>query len=260
MISTPHSSPTAKKYRRLTLATTLLGAALLAACNQADNSTASQTPPAPKASVATAPSATAATPAATLPSPAVTAPSASPTATPATAPATVTAAHATEAAPGGQGKQSSTMNHLSVVATKATPTPDAAPTPPPAPTPEIKIENGKIVQQWQAPAEFASQTSPVKKKPNAVKIGQAYYEQVCSTCHGKEGLGNGELSKLGVDKGAKQATNLASQVVQANTDGELFYKVSNARPPHPKLQQRLTDEQRWYIVSFLRTMKPGKKK
>ncbi len=152
------------------------------------------------------------------------------------------------------------MNHLSVVATKATPTPAAEPTPPPAPTPEIKIENGKIVQQWEAPAEFAKQTSPVKKKPEAVKIGQAYYEQVCSICHGKEGLGNGPMSKLGVDKGGKQATNLVSEVVQANTDGELFYKVSNARPPHPKLQQRLTDEQRWYIVSFLRTMKPGKKK
>jgi len=50
-------------------------------------------------------------------------------------------------------------------------------------------------------------------------------------------------------------TNLASKVVQANTDGELFWKITNGRRPMPANRIRFTDEQRWYIVAFLRSLK-----
>lgn len=144
-----------------------------------------------------------------------------------------------------------------IATTQPMETPKPEPTPTPAPTPEIKRDaSGKIIQEWQAPAEYAGMRNPLAAKADAAKYGQYFYGQVCADCHGKEGLGNGPLARL---KG-KQATNLASEMVQANTDGELFYKVSNPRLPHPKLQARLTDEQRWYIVSYLRTMRPAKKK
>jgi len=112
--------------------------------------------------------------------------------------------------------------------------------------------NGKIVQQWQAPPEAASETNPVKGQPDAVAIGRVYFLQRCSDCHGREGKGNGWLSP----QLAKPPTNLTSKVVQANTDGELFWKITNGKPPMPANRARFTDEQRWYIVTFLRTLKP----
>ena len=43
---------------------------------------------------------------------------------------------------------------------------------------------------------------------------------------------------------------------QANTDGELFWKITNGRSPMPSHRIRFDDEQRWYIVAYLRTLKP----
>lgn len=129
--------------------------------------------------------------------------------------------------------------------------PTPTPTPTPAATPVIEMVNGKIKQQWEAPAEFANLKSPIKFTPDAVKQGKQLYMQRCELCHGAEGKGNGAYNKPEF----KQSTNLASKVVQANTDGELFYKVTNFRDRHPASAKIFTDEQRWMIVAFLRTFK-----
>jgi mono/diheme cytochrome c family protein len=50
-------------------------------------------------------------------------------------------------------------------------------------------------------------------------------------------------------------TNLASRMVQANSDGELFWKITNGRSPMPAHRVRFEDAQRWQIVAFLRTLK-----
>lgn len=134
-----------------------------------------------------------------------------------------------------------------------TPEPDPFP---PRPTPTVVIKDGKIVQQWQAPAEAANLVNPVKSKPDAAKLGREYYMQKCADCHGKAGQGNGWMSaNLGRDGKKVPPTNLTSQMVQANTDGELFWKITNGRSPMPAHRVRFDDEQRWYIVTFLRTLK-----
>ena len=131
------------------------------------------------------------------------------------------------------------------------PTPTPGDPFPPRPTPTVVVADGKVVQEWQAPAEAANLTNPVKDAPNAVRIGEALYNQRCVDCHGKRGYGNGVMSRTI----KKAPTNLASRMVQANTDGELFWKITNGRSPMPANHQRFTDEQRWYIVTFLRTLK-----
>jgi mono/diheme cytochrome c family protein len=150
------------------------------------------------------------------------------------------------------------MNGMPGVTTSVyKPTPTPKDPFPPNPTPTINIVNGKIVQPWQAPPEALALNNPVKGNANAVKIGEAFYNQRCVDCHGKKGYGNGILSRgLKTKSGEpKQPTNLASRVVQANSDGELFWKITNGRSPMPANHQRFTDEQRWYIVTFLRTFK-----
>jgi len=151
------------------------------------------------------------------------------------------------------GEKKQMMGNLPVTVSAAKPAMTPAPDPfPPRPTPSVVTQNGKIVQQWQAPAEAAAQTNPVKDRPDAAKIGREYYLQKCVDCHGKEGKGNGYMAKMV----AKPPTNLASQMVQANSDGELFWKVTNGKSPMPAHRVRFDDEQRWYIVTYLRTFKP----
>lgn len=139
--------------------------------------------------------------------------------------------------------------------------PAKIPTPQPEPfkarpTPTIVMKDGKLKQQWPAPAEAASLTNPVKPNADAVRTGRELYLQRCADCHGKEGKGNGYLSAQLKREGKPIApTNLTSQMVQANTDGELFWKITNGRSPMPANRVRFDDEQRWYIVTYLRTLK-----
>lgn len=225
------------------LSVILAGLALLTACNRSEATSVVND---------SAPPQTAGTP--------VAAPTDVPAA-PQTSPqpgATVVPGATTTPAPGAStsptpatSAQMSSVAMIKNSAPMAMPTPQAGP--PAAPTPEIKRLNGKIVQAWVAPAEYAKMSSPVKDNKDAVKLGKYYYDQRCADCHGKDGLGNGPLAKLK----NKQATNLASEVVQANTDGELFYKVTNTdkdRLPHPKSEARFTEDQRWYIVAYLRSL------
>jgi mono/diheme cytochrome c family protein len=37
-------------------------------------------------------------------------------------------------------------------------------------------------------------------------------------------------------------------------DGELFYKISEGHRPMPAFRKRLTEEQRWQLVLFLRSL------
>jgi mono/diheme cytochrome c family protein len=41
--------------------------------------------------------------------------------------------------------------------------------------------------------------------------------------------------------------------INKETDGELFWKITNGRPPMPPWQQ-LPAEQRWELVNYLRTL------
>ncbi len=124
------------------------------------------------------------------------------------------------------------------------------------PTPTVTLENGKIKQQWPAPAETAALSNPAKNRPEMVKLGRELYQQRCVDCHGREGKGNGYMSPQLKREGQPVApTNLASQMVQANTDGELFWKITNGKSPMPASRVRFSDEERWAIVAYLRTLK-----
>jgi len=184
--------------------------------------------------------------------PATAAPSAAPETATAANPPAGSAGQTPEGAP-NKGQKRALIASIPSNTSPSIKFPTPTPTLPPRPTPTVKYENGKIVQEWQAPPEAAQLVNPVKDKPDAVKIGQYYYNQRCVDCHGKEGKGNGQISPAVAQR--KHPTNLASTMVQANTDGELFWKITNGRPPMPSNRVRFDDEQRWYIVTFLRTLK-----
>ncbi len=157
--------------------------------------------------------------------------------------------------PGGERQEMRGGIPVTVSAAKPMLTP--APDPFPArPTPTVVMTDGKIVQQWQAAPEAAKLVNPIKNNAGAVKLGREFYMQKCVDCHGKEGKGNGYMGQaLKRDGKLLPPTNLASKMVQANSDGELFWKITNGRSPMPAHRVRFEDEQRWQIVSFLRTLK-----
>jgi mono/diheme cytochrome c family protein len=48
-------------------------------------------------------------------------------------------------------------------------------------------------------------------------------------------------------------TNLTdASHINSVTDGEIFYQISQGRKPMPAFKKRLTEEQRWQLVLFVR--------
>ena len=99
--------------------------------------------------------------------------------------------------------------------------------------------------KWKAPADAAARRNPLVDKPEAVGGGKKLFERNCVECHGVDGTG--------VVK--KHAADLHLPIVQQQTDGTLFWKVTNGNPDRgmPSFS-RLPDLQRWQVILYLRTL------
>lgn len=109
---------------------------------------------------------------------------------------------------------------------------------------------------------FAQHEAPMNPPKTAVKMknpfpadefslerGKHSYQLDCIRCHGKDGNGDG----LKADKVQKKVTDLGAEAIQKQTDGELFWKISESRRPMPLTD--ITNDQRWDIVNYIRTFK-----
>ncbi len=106
--------------------------------------------------------------------------------------------------------------------------------------------------QWQAPARAARKKNPVEADAKSVNDGRILYQQECLACHGDTGKGDGPTAK----DLEKKPGDLSSPKVWDQTDGALFWKVTTGRKPMPSYEQKFTDEQRWSVVNYVRTLAP----
>lgn len=103
---------------------------------------------------------------------------------------------------------------------------------------------------WRAPAAAKSIQNPVPPTDASIAMGMMIYANRCEGCHGESGDGKGQrahsLSIAPSDFSDRQAMGRA-------TDGELFWKISHGRRPMPAFQGKLTEQERWQLVNFIRT-------
>ncbi len=103
---------------------------------------------------------------------------------------------------------------------------------------------------WKAPETAKSIKNPFKGDPKVIEAGKKLFAQQCATCHGNSGKGDGPAGKyLG-----KKLPDFTSETFQQQTDGEIFWKISNGNAPMPTFKEILTEEQRWQVVNFIRTL------
>jgi len=118
----------------------------------------------------------------------------------------------------------------------------------------LLIMSASLVAQpkpWVVPANFKSMKNPVAKSDASDKAGMAVFTKNCASCHGKLGLGDGvkarALKTFPGDFSKAEFQNL--------TDGELFFKTKTGRDEMPKYEGKLTDDDIWNTVNYLRTLK-----
>ena len=103
---------------------------------------------------------------------------------------------------------------------------------------------------WSVPDQAKARKNPVAVTEFSLAAGQAIYMDRCSSCHSDNGDGNGRQAHL---YSVKPGNFTDSNRMDAQTDGELFWKITVGNKPMPKFQKMLTDEQRWEVVNFIRT-------
>lgn len=106
-----------------------------------------------------------------------------------------------------------------------------------------------LAEPWLAPASAKELKSPLPASPNVLRFGRATYEIYCDGCHGQAGDGKGTIAL----KFSVPAINIGAPSVQAQTDGELFWKISTGKGAMPAWKSLLSDEDRWRLVAFVRT-------
>jgi mono/diheme cytochrome c family protein len=103
---------------------------------------------------------------------------------------------------------------------------------------------------WPVPEEAKQLRNPLQSTASALKSAQDVYRNKCAHCHGDSGKGDGEdASKY--DPAPTDFTD-AKRMSEA-TDGELFYKISEGKKPMPMFKNKLTEDQRWGLVLFIRS-------
>jgi mono/diheme cytochrome c family protein len=105
---------------------------------------------------------------------------------------------------------------------------------------------------WTAPERAAERANPIEASSDALSRGRSVFIQNCASCHGKSGHGDGPQGK----SLSKHPADLTSEKVQSQSDGSLFWKITQGRGEMPTTQNSLRDQERWSVIVYVRSLAP----
>jgi mono/diheme cytochrome c family protein len=114
------------------------------------------------------------------------------------------------------------------------------------------LVNAQTVQEWVVPAKFKTMKNPTSASKENLANAKDLYAKHCKSCHGSTGLGDGPKA------GSLDATcgDFSTAKFQAQSDGDIFYKMSEGRGKMPSFKKTIADDNdRWMIIYYLRSFK-----
>lgn len=114
--------------------------------------------------------------------------------------------------------------------------------------PAPALAQGAATEEWKAPARAARKKNPVPVDEKSLAAGKVVYVKECLSCHGTGGKGDGPNAK---DLNPKPY-DLNTAKVWSQTDGALFWKLTEGKKPMPAYDTLLSEEQRWQVINYSR--------
>jgi mono/diheme cytochrome c family protein len=102
---------------------------------------------------------------------------------------------------------------------------------------------------WEAPAAEKSKKNPLPANAATVAQGKKVADVNCVACHGAKGKGDGAAAAALNPKPA----DWTSKKLQAESDGEIFWKLSTGRGAMPSWKF-LPENDRWALVGYIRSL------
>ena len=98
---------------------------------------------------------------------------------------------------------------------------------------------------WAVPEKAAQQQNPLRDKPELAAGGRKVFERNCAQCHGDKKY-----------ERKNNAPDLSQEAVQQESDGALFWRISNgnSRKGMPAFSS-FPEGQRWQLVLYIRSLK-----
>ena len=107
--------------------------------------------------------------------------------------------------------------------------------------------NFPLQEPWKAPDSADTIKSPFSFTPQVIREGEKLYNTLCVSCHGTNGLGDGQPGRFKI-----QPANFHSKVVSDQKDGAIFWKLSNGKGNMPGYGLALSEEKRWQLIAYVR--------
>ncbi len=114
----------------------------------------------------------------------------------------------------------------------------------------VNTVKGQSSKPWIVPKEASSLKNPVAADALVFADAKKIYTANCAPCHGAKGKGDGIAA---ANLNPKPADH-SSAAIQSESDGSLFYKLSEGRTPMPQYKTIFTEKQRWELVCYIRTL------
>lgn len=106
-------------------------------------------------------------------------------------------------------------------------------------------------QDWVVPADQKTLANPQEYNLTNIKKGKDLYYQHCKSCHGDPGKNN-YLPLV------PHPVDITSDQMHKNSEGEIFFKITNGRGGMPQFKATLSEDDRWKIVNFIMNFNPDR--
>jgi mono/diheme cytochrome c family protein len=108
-------------------------------------------------------------------------------------------------------------------------------------------------EEWKAPARAAKKQNPVAVNADSIAAGKKVFVANCLACHGATGKGDGPAAAACTPR----PKDLSDPKITSQTDGELFWKITEGKKPMPTYDKLLSETDRWSAINYLRTLAPA---
>lgn len=103
---------------------------------------------------------------------------------------------------------------------------------------------------WIAPESASKVKNPLAGIIDETKKGENLFVQNCTECHGMAGKGDGPTADMLDTKPA----DLTSAKVQKESDGALFWKITEGKSAMAPYKNVFSEKQRWQLVNYIRKL------
>ncbi len=113
------------------------------------------------------------------------------------------------------------------------------------------LAGSQMSADWAIPDEAKSVENPIEGTLEALAAGKQAYEKNCLMCHGQAGKGDGPATQFIKPAPADIST---AEAKAALTDGTIFYMISKGKKPMPPMEKKLSETERWQVVTYVRSL------